>query len=461
VSSMSSTAIEVVGLGKQYRIGAPRVGGQNLRDAIVHAVSAPVRNLQRLREARRSNGGGGSPTIWALRDVSFAVRDGEVLGVVGRNGAGKSTLLKILSRITDPTTGHADVRGRVGSLLEVGTGFHPELTGRDNVFLNGSILGMDRAYIRHRFDEIVEFSGIGSFIDTPVKHYSSGMNVRLAFAVAAHLEPEVLIVDEVLAVGDAEFQQRCLGRMDQVARDGRTVLFVSHNLGAVQRLCTRCILLDGGQLVADADTTEVVRQYLAGGGSDAPAAQWIDLSAAPRGGSGGARLVALRYSSSDPAVDFRAYPGGPLEVSLKIHAATPLPRARIGFALRDQYGATLITASTYAIGSTASLPQGTSTWLFKLAELSLMPGTYQLSPSVYDSAGMLCDRLEPALRLEVFDRQVRAWGPRFDPRYDGIVRCDYEVTAVADDEPSVTESDLPDGRPGALARDPEAARTAV
>jgi len=430
---MSNRAIEVVGLGKQYRIGAARVGTKNLRDAIARAVTAPVRNLRRLREMRRLGGGGVSPTMWALRDVSFTVDEGEVLGLIGRNGAGKSTLLKILSRITDPTTGYAEVRGRVGSLLEVGTGFHQELTGRDNVYLNGSILGMDRAYIRRCFDEIVEFSGIGPFIDTPVKHYSSGMNVRLAFAVAAHLEPEVLIIDEVLAVGDAEFQRKCLGKMDDVARGGRTVLFVSHNLGAVQRLCTRSILLKDGQVVAEGDTTEVVRQYLASGVSEAPPAQWLDLSSAERTGSGVSRVEAIRYGSPDQTVDFRPYPGGPLEMTLRVSATAPVPRATVGFALRDHFGATLLSGSTTANGSRASLPEGQSTWRVAIPSLPLRPGAYQLDLWLGDLVERH-DRLQPALHFEVFDRQRRAWGPRYDPRYDGPVFCDYQVAAIANDD---------------------------
>jgi lipopolysaccharide transport system ATP-binding protein len=458
---MSNRVIEVVGLGKQYRIGAARVGARNLRDAIARAVATPVRNLRRLREMRRPDGGGVSPTIWALRDVSFAVQEGEVLGLIGRNGAGKSTLLKILSRITDPTTGHAEVRGRVGSLLEVGTGFHPELTGRDNVYLNGSILGMDRAYIRRRFDEIVEFSGIGPFIDTPVKHYSSGMNVRLAFAVAAHLEPEVLIIDEVLAVGDAEFQRKCLGKMDDVARGGRTVVFVSHNLGAVQRLCTRSILLDGGHVAAAGDTTDIVRRYLASGASEAPPAQWLDLSSAQRSGSGLSRIEAIRYESPDHAVDFRPYPGGPLAMTLRVHATAPITRATVGFTLRDHFGATLLSGSTTASGSRASLPEGHSTWRVAIPSLPLRPGAYQLDLWLGDPVGVH-DRLQPALHLEVFDRQRRSWGPRYDPRHDGPVFCEYEVAPVGDGgDRSTADPQLPRPELGTREGEPAAGRRAV
>ena len=239
---MTDLAIRVEHLGKRYRIGE-RERYRALRDTLADAVKAPLRRLRSPRSPRVVDN-----TIWALRDVSLEVAPGEVLGVIGHNGAGKSTLLKILSRITEPTEGRAEVRGRVGSLLEVGTGFHPELTGRENIYLNGAILGMKRSEITRRFDEMVAFAGVERFIDTPVKRYSSGMYLRLAFAVAAHLEPEILLVDEVLAVGDAAFQKKCLGRMSDVAREGRTVLFVSHNLPSIENLCQRVVVVDGGRI---------------------------------------------------------------------------------------------------------------------------------------------------------------------------------------------------------------------
>jgi lipopolysaccharide transport system ATP-binding protein len=257
---MSDVVVRVKGLGKRYRIGR-RQRYRTLRDTITEAAAAPLRWL------RRGERGAGEAEghIWALRDVSFEVRRGDVVGVIGRNGAGKSTLLKVLSRITEPTEGEAEVRGRVGSLLEVGTGFHPELTGRENVFLNGAVLGMRRAEIARKFDEIVAFAEVEKFLDTPVKHYSSGMRMRLGFAVAAHLEPEVLVVDEVLAVGDADFQRKCMGKMEEVESSGRTVLFVSHNMQAVQRICKRVLLLNRGGLVADGSSHEVVRRYMGSG----------------------------------------------------------------------------------------------------------------------------------------------------------------------------------------------------
>lgn len=258
-----NVAIRVKEMSKRYRIGLKEVTHDTLGAALITWIKSPVTNYRRLRSLSKFDQNGESEDIlWALKDISFEVEEGEALGVIGRNGAGKSTLLKILSRITEPTIGKAEIRGRVSSLLEVGTGFHPELTGRENIYLNGTILGMSKKEIDGKFDEIVDFSGVEKFIDTPIKRYSTGMNVRLAFAVAAHLEPEILIIDEVLAVGDAEFQKKCLGKMDSVAKSGRTVLFVSHNLPAVQTLCTSAIVLENGKLIYKGSSESAVRFYL-------------------------------------------------------------------------------------------------------------------------------------------------------------------------------------------------------
>lgn len=258
---MSVIAIRADGLSKQYRIGGKQEGYRTLRDTLADAFVSPLRRARRLLSGQAYGAAGLNRTIWALKDVSFEIKRGEVVGIIGRNGAGKTTLLKILSRITEPTAGQAEINGRVGSLLEVGTGFHPELTGRENVYLNGAILGMRKAEIERKFDEIVDFAEIEKFIDTPVKHYSSGMYVRLAFSVAAHLEPQILMVDEVLAVGDAAFQRKCLGKMDEVATAGRTVLFVSHNMAAVQKLCPLSLLLDNGKIISYGETQLVLEEY--------------------------------------------------------------------------------------------------------------------------------------------------------------------------------------------------------
>ena len=283
---MSAVAVRASGLSKQYRIGARHDRHTHLRDRMAAAVTDAVRTMIGRRTAAAE-----ASTIWALRDVSFDVAPGEVIGIVGGNGAGKSTLLKILSRITDPTGGTAEIRGRVGSLLEVGTGFHPELTGRENLYLNGAILGMRRAEIARKFDEIVAFAGVEAFIDTPVKHYSSGMYVRLAFAVAAHMEPEILVVDEVLAVGDVHFQKKCLGKMDDVSRQGRTILFVSHNLDAVRRLCTRGLLIEHGALAADGPIGDVIARYRT---AEATGEGLGRFSPVARRGTGWARIDDMR-----------------------------------------------------------------------------------------------------------------------------------------------------------------------
>jgi lipopolysaccharide transport system ATP-binding protein len=276
---MNDEIIQIDHLSKRYRIGMRETGYRTFREVLIDGVMSPLRNFKRLRRltnfedtdseaAARSSlvsqGTESTPddVIWALRDVSFNVKRGEVVGIIGRNGAGKSTLLKILSRVTEPTAGTVDLYGRISSLLEVGTGFHPELTGRENIFLNGAILGMRKTEITQKFDEIVAFADIEKFIDTPVKRYSSGMYVRLAFAVAAHLEPEILIVDEVLAVGDVAFQKKCMGKMSDVAKEGRTVLLVSHNMAAIRNLCSRSILLDEGKIIADDVTARVIDRYL-------------------------------------------------------------------------------------------------------------------------------------------------------------------------------------------------------
>ena len=259
---MNDIAIRADGLGKKYRIGGKQEGYKTLRDTLSEVFMAPFRRAKRLVRGQGYGAVERDEAIWALKDVSFQIKRGEVVGVIGKNGAGKTTLLKILSRITEPTEGFAEIHGRVGSLLEVGTGFHPELTGRENIFLNGAILGMRKGEIERKFDEIVDFAEIEKFIDTPVKHYSSGMYVRLAFAVAAHLEPEILLVDEVLAVGDASFQKKCLGKMGDVSKKGRTVLFVSHNMSAISRLCPRAILLHEGKIIRDGESLKVISDHL-------------------------------------------------------------------------------------------------------------------------------------------------------------------------------------------------------
>jgi len=293
---MNNTVIKVENLSKRYRIGAKEAGYRTFREAIIDAITAPVRNLSKLKKLTKFKDNevarDEDDTIWALNNVSFEVNKGDVLGVIGRNGAGKSTLLKIFSRITEPTTGFAEIHGRLSSLLEVGTGFHPELTGRENILLNGAILGMRKKEIEEKFDEIVKFSEIKKFLDTPVKRYSSGMYMRLAFSVAAHLEPEILLIDEVLAVGDVPFQKKCLGKMGDIAKGGRTVLFVSHNMQAIQKLCTRVIILHEGKMLMDGPPDKVVSKYLGEGMGLKDEEIWQNIDSAP--GDNVVRLTAAR-----------------------------------------------------------------------------------------------------------------------------------------------------------------------
>jgi lipopolysaccharide transport system ATP-binding protein len=297
---MTDIALRVEGLGKRYRLGARQHGYKTLRETVMDVLHAPVRLAAQLRQREAAGAATPADTIWALQDVGFEIHRGEVVGIIGRNGSGKSTLLKVLSRITEPTSGFAEVHGRVSSLLEVGTGFHPELTGRENIYLNGAILGMKRVDIGRKFDEIVAFAEVEKFIDTPVKHYSSGMYLRLAFAVAAHLEPDILLVDEVLAVGDASFQKKCLNKMGEVGRHGRTVFFVSHNMPAITRLCERAILLHEGHVRHDGAAHQVVSAYLHAGLGTTAAREWADPAHAPGGEV--ARLRGVRVRNERGAI---------------------------------------------------------------------------------------------------------------------------------------------------------------
>ncbi|HZJ13565.1 MAG TPA: ABC transporter ATP-binding protein, partial [Chthoniobacteraceae bacterium] len=324
--------VEVRDLSKLYRLGA--IGATSLREALGRWFTRFPSAPQQLPGEARDLAGPEAGTFWALRDVSFDVERGEVVGIIGRNGAGKSTLLKVLSRITEPTAGRVVLRGRVASLLEVGTGFHPELTGRENIFLNGAILGMKRAEIAGKFDEIVAFAEVGAFIDTPVKRYSSGMYVRLAFAVVAHLEPEILIIDEVLAVGDTAFQKKCLGKMDEVARSGRTVLFVSHNLPAVQTLCSRAILIDLGRVVATGSVGEILTEYI--GGKDERGTVWERPDSPSTPGR-------LRFDAARLALKGRQ-PRMQLELNLRVGGAGAHRPAFVAVDILDSLGTSIMQA---------------------------------------------------------------------------------------------------------------------
>jgi ABC-type polysaccharide/polyol phosphate transport system ATPase subunit len=338
---MSDAIISVEQLGKKYRIDhlAKRGSYKTLRETITYQT----RDLLTGWFSRNGNGRApkrGREEFWALRDVSFEVRQGEVLGIIGRNGAGKSTLLKILSRITEPTEGRVRIRGRVASLLEVGTGFHPELTGRENIFLNGAILGMGREEIRKKFDEIVDFAGTEKFLDTPVKRYSSGMYVRLAFAVAAHLEPEILIVDEVLAVGDAKFQKKCLGKMQDVSKGGRTVIFVSHQIAAVQRLCSQGILLRAGEIEVSGGINEVLDHYLSDSAADASGHRQVRLL------DGECRVAGWSIDGGDAGPSHSCISRQLCTFRVEIESKRRIPGASLGFVIRNLAGDLLLSANS-------------------------------------------------------------------------------------------------------------------
>ncbi len=401
--------ISVEGLGKEYRLGTT-LGHTTLRETVMARLRHPL-------------GGGASPpqTIWALRDVSFAVQEGEVLGVIGANGAGKSTLLKIVSRITEPTTGRVLLYGRVGSLLEVGTGFHSELSGRENIYLSGAILGMRRREIERKFDPIVAFAEVERFLDTPVKRYSSGMYLRLAFAVAAHLEPEILLVDEILAVGDAAFQRKCLGKMGDVAQEGRTVLFVSHNMAAVEALCSRCVLLEAGRVAADGEPAAVIEGYLASAlASRGGRRPLLDHPGRRRGSRVEMRELALLGDGDAPTDTVRM--GGTLRVQVRFDTGGQALSPVLGVVVKTAQGAPLFGVNNRFIPGFDFAPTPTGTITCRLEDLPLVPGTYFLDLYFGDPHGDR-DTVLDAASLEVLPSDVfgsgrvppPAAGPIFHP----------------------------------------------
>ena len=386
---MSKTVISVENLGKSYQINHSHAEG--LRHALTRFVTSPF---------TRSKPEAGTETenFWALKDASFSVKQGEVVGIVGRNGSGKSTTLKILSRITDPTVGRVRIKGRTASLLEVGTGFHPELTGRENVFLNGAILGMPQREIRAKFDEIVAFSEVEKFLDTPVKKYSSGMYVRLAFAVAAHLDPQILIVDEVLAVGDAQFQAKCLGKMQDVSlREGKTVIFVSHQMAAVSRLCTRAILLKGGSIVMDGPTESVARAYLETEIPKGNPGTWLDIPAAK---GNGVTFHSVTYQGKGPGIAPRT--GGPFEVTARIHSDVAQEIPFFTFWLNGRNQNTLIRVESKSLKKVLSLKAGINEVRVSTKALHLIPGAYTLGLAL-GRPGKSLDYRDPVCELFVAD----------------------------------------------------------
>jgi lipopolysaccharide transport system ATP-binding protein len=398
---MSDIAINVEGLGKTFQIGGVQKSYYRLTDQLVDMIVAPFRRAGNLMRGQAGGAADLNETIWALKDVSFQVNPGEVVGIIGRNGAGKSTLLKILSGITDPTDGYADIYGRVGSLLEVGTGFHPELTGRENIYLNGAILGMKKAEIEGKLDEIVAFAEIDKFLDTPVKHYSSGMYVRLAFSVAAHLEPEILLVDEVLAVGDMAFQRKCLGKMDDVAQEGRTVLFVSHNMGLLQQLCERGVFLQHGTVHTDGTITEAVDAYL----QTLEQAKSQDLSKrTDRKGVGQVRLVNTEVSTNGNGSSSLLKTGHPARFVFCVNAF--VPGIACNFFIYDSIGQPVTSFYSRVRGPEDTYdPRSGLKFVCDLEELLLLPGRYRIDVAIVGD-NRLQDFIEAATVFEVGDGQI-------------------------------------------------------
>lgn len=391
-----SVAISVENLSKSYIIShKPKEKYSALRDVLIEGVKSAAKRVVHPRNS--GNGDGRREEFWALRDISFEVQQGDRVGIIGRNGAGKSTLLKILSRITEPSSGKIRIKGRVASLLEVGTGFHPELTGRENIFMNGSILGMAKAEIRSKFDQIVSFAEVERFLDTPVKRYSSGMYVRLAFAVAAHLEPEILVVDEVLAVGDAEFQKKCLGRMSEVSSEGRTVLFVSHNMGAIRELCTKAILLSQGGLEYEGDVGEVVTRY-----TKSNVELTVDLCAR-RAGSGGIRFTNVFAGGADKIKKTVFEPSEPISVYLETKVSSEYHNSEnlaFGIGIDSQDGQRLLTCVSTWIKERTRAKGPKLLARFELPTLPLAAGRYFVSASVSMGADTL-DYVEHCAVIEI------------------------------------------------------------
>ncbi|AFY74971.1 ABC-type polysaccharide/polyol phosphate transport system, ATPase component [Synechococcus sp. PCC 7502] len=427
---MTDTVIRVENLSKKYILGHQR---QERHTALRDVITDKMRSLGQIFNHNGSQEDTTHEEFWALKDVSFEIKQGDRVGIIGRNGAGKSTLLKILSRITEPTKGLINIKGRIASLLEVGTGFHPELTGRENIYLNGAILGMGKLEIQRKFDEIVAFSEVEKFLDTPVKRYSSGMYVRLAFSVAAHLEPEILIVDEVLAVGDAQFQKKCLGKMEDVSQEeGKTVLFVSHNMDAIQRLCPQCVMLERGQLKSQGNTNSIILNYMSNNFIKALPNVWIDVSQVSRkAGTGKAKFVNIKYSSLNETVAFQPYSNGTLEFLLEIKSDSVAKVGSIAVTIYDKFGNKLVNPDSISIGEVATLQKGKNVVKISIKKLYLNPGVYVVGFWLADPLNsVVFDFSDSAFEIEVINIQNKGLG--ISPSSDGLVTCDVEFMQMND-----------------------------
>ncbi len=419
---MANIAIRANNLGKQYNIGGPQVQNDTLSESITNTLKSP---FQWFRKQPKT-------TFWALKDISFEINHGEVVGFIGENGAGKSTLLKVLSRITEPTVGCVEVYGRIGSLLEVGTGFHPELTGRENIHLNGAILGMKRAEINRKFDEIIAFADIEQFLDTPVKRYSSGMYIRLAFAIAAHLEPEILIVDEVLAVGDVAFQQKCLNKMGEVSQEGRTVLFVSHNMSAIQNLCGMSYLLKQGHIVEKGEASEVIDAYYQSttGGNRSE----VEIRDVPKGGI---RFINWQISQNTLDDPYSCYSGQPCTLTFQLVVRRVVSRSEFGIALRAVDG-TLVWAMRNLDfnGQREFLGPGLYEVNFIVPQFPLKSGYYQISVSVNDQEDGRLDQWHAKPKLQILPNHEAD----LPAKWRGILNIKGEFKLSQVDDLSVMDS---------------------
>jgi lipopolysaccharide transport system ATP-binding protein len=417
---MNDLAIRVSGLSKKYKIGKPE-RYKTLRDTLANSVTTPIHIVSNLMNgSKRIINNGSDNTIWALKDVSFEVRQGEVIGIIGRNGAGKSTLLKILSQITEPTDGQVEIHGRVGSLLEIGTGFHPELTGRENVYLYGAILGMKKIVIDRKFDEIVAFTEIEKFVDTPVKHFSSGMYMRLAFSVAAHLEPEILLVDEVLAVGDFDFQKKCLGKMENVANDGRTVLFVSHNLGAITNLCTRALLMDCGYIVHDSTPTDAVSKYLNTKTSNSEGQIYL------KNNSKDAYFANVSIQNSDGHPTTKLSVTSSFKLIFEYKVLRPINGLEVGFELHDRYGSLVFFSEASKNNPALNESRhdaGTYVARIQIPPSFIAPGNYTISISLHRPNIEVFDHRDNVIGFDIVETGSGAYRYK---RNVGSVLVDFE-----------------------------------
>lgn len=412
---MSETVIKIENLSKQYRIGA-KEGYKTFRETLLDSAKAPLLQISRLLNPKSKIRNPKFETIWALKDVSFEVKQGEVVGIIGRNGAGKSTLLKILSKITEPTEGRVELRGRVGSLLEVGTGFHPELTGHENVYLYGAILGMDRWEVTRKFDEIIAFAELEKFVDTPVKRYSSGMYMRLAFAVAAHLEPEILLVDEVLAVGDAPFQKKCLGKMGRVSKEGRTILFVSHNMAAIRSLCQKSILLRDGHITDYGPTDKIIGQYMSlvsdSIGQFEPSKIVESIQRTKGSGLVKVTKISLNRPSGESATSFSVWE--PIVVDLDFQSKEIPITASFWILIYTSHGTVALSTFQYDSEEPVKLVREKGIMRVHIDPNGLTPGRYSLSAGVFGRHNEFYDWVDQAIAFEI--KREFITGKAFDER---------------------------------------------